>query len=412
MRNFKLKITVFSLALSAFFWFLFFLEIEVVAPGEGITSIRESDVVLKMPERSYVVSLFVSQGDEIKKGQPLMAYRNLDDEYEFNKIEESLLKDVKEKNSLIDERCFLLSDLFSESEKPKYHAEYACDEESYTGGSGGQLILQYYEDYLLEKSFNLEMRQQRNNKMKEMQNKLKLLQKKRKALLRGRGETVRFYDLESEISDLNNEILSFSVAELEDKKKIDDKYMIYELRRSERILTIDEQLEKLKTTIIDKQSRKELLAEKAKLSVIRSPIDGNVLKMTDGLSSDAYVEEAATLFVLKKDGRSQEVDAKFDSRFRFFLKTGQNVRLKIESPGFTNVYDGEIIEVSSDSIEYEEQAKAGKRFYRAIIKPEARFVEQSLNLGMNVQVFVVASEITPIEYMTSVFPGTVQFNVW
>ncbi|MDB1124249.1 HlyD family secretion protein [Vibrio algarum] len=74
------------------------------------------------------------------------------------------------------------------------------------------------------------------------------------------------------------------------------------MRRSERLLTLEEQIDKIKPLIIQAKYSKQLLEEKKVKSVIRSPIDGNILELSEGLSPGTFIQEATPLFVLKKEG--------------------------------------------------------------------------------------------------------------
>ncbi len=408
----KAKVLVGLAFLSVYIWLMFFNQFEVVAPGEGISTIKESDVVVKAPVSAYVIDLNVSQGDMIEPQQSMLVYRNLDDEYKLGEIIESLQKDTVEQKDALNEWCFLHSDLFSEVKGINGLSSVDCPLAKYNGGSGGHLILQYYEDYLLENSFFNELKSERQNRKAEFLAKRAVLLKKRKALKRGLGETLRFYDLEVEISDLKSEMILFEIESLENNKRVKDKYLTFQLSRAERLLSLDEKVNILKTTVIEKKHRRDLLKEKLELSVIKSPITGTVLKMTDGLSVGTFIEEASPLFVLKKNGSSESIDAKFNSRYRHFLSVGKKVTLKIDSPGFNLIYNGIILEISSDSIEYDEAGKDGQRYYQVNILPEKAFIDKSLNLGLDVQIIVVADEITVFDYISSVIPNAINFNVW
>ena len=52
------------------------------------------------------------------------------------------------------------------------------------------------------------------------------------------------------------------------------------------------------------------------------------------------------------------------------MSAGKKVTLKIDSPGFNLIYNGIILEISSDSIEYDEAGKDGQRYYQVNILPE------------------------------------------
>jgi len=409
----KGKASIIIILFLTYLWLLFFNQIEVVAPGEGISSIKGGDVVIKSPENAYVVSLNVAQGDALIPHQAMLEYRNLDDEYQLEQLNESLLQDSSQHHNLTDEWCFLQSDIFSEVASEKVEeVDLECPLPNYKAGSGGRLILQYYEDYLSESMFLNVLSVERQNRKLEFIKKREVLFKKRKTLLKGLGETIKFYDVDVEISNLKSELILFEITNLENKKKVKDKFLTFQLSRAERLLSLDEKLEALKTMIIEKRYQRNLLKEKLDLSVIKSPIAGNVLKMTDGLAVGTFIESAAPLFVLKKTGTSKSIDAKFNSRYRHFLQVGNTVTLKLDSPGSNLIYKGEITEISSDSLEYDEQSKDGQRYYRVGIMPEDAFVDKSLNLGLDVQVIVVADNITIFNYILSVIPGSVTFNVW
>lgn len=404
------KLAMIMLVALLVLYILLFKEVEVVAPGTGLTGIKESNVALKSPSSSYIVDLLVSQGEKIEKGQALLRYRNLVDEYQLQQISQEL----EQEKALLDdnesERCFLIGQRFSEFKIT--NLSYGCDEETPVAGAGGLYILSFYKDYLQEQKFLVSLALERKKKASELVDKREILTKKKEALRKGKGATIRFYDLESELTDLNSELVSFKISQLEAKKKLTDKLMVFQMRRAERLLTLNEQINSLKSNIIEKNFQQQLLAEKKKKSIIRSPIEGSVLELTEGLAIGTFVQEAAPMFILKKEGASQEVVAKFDSRYRHFLSIGRKVKLKINSPGFNEIFNGTIIELSSDSMTYDQQDKNGKRYYRVTIEPDQAFLDLSLNLGMDVQIFVVNDQINVLEFILSVLPGDIKFEVW
>ncbi len=404
------KLAVVAIVTVLVLYILLFKEVEVVAPGTGLTGIKESNVTLKSPTSSYIVDIMVSQGDKISKGQPLLRYRNLVDEYQLQQISEELRQERQLLNQHESERCFLVSADFSEAKISNLN--YGCEQKSPVAGAGGLYILSFYEDYLQEQKFLVSLAIERKKKANELLHKREILTKKKNALRKGKGATIRFYDLESELTDLNTELVSFMISELEAKKKLTDKLMIFQMRRSERLLALDEQISSLRSKVIEKNYQQQLLAEKKKKSVIRSPIKGSILEQTEGLSIGTFVQEAAPMFILKKEGASQQVVAKFDSRFRHFLSIGRKVKLKINLPGFNEIFNGSIVELSSDSIDYDQQNKSGKRYYRATIKPDQQFLDLSLNLGIDVQIFVVNDQINVLEFILSVLPSDIKFEVW
>lgn len=404
------KIIVVVVATVFVAYVLLLKEIEVVAPGTGLTGIKQSNVSVKAPISSYIVDLEVAQGDEVEKGQALLKYRNLEDEYRLKQTREELEFNQKLLSIYKNERCFLTGPRFSSVTKEKAASD--CSGKETLSNAGGLYILSFYEDYLQEQKYILDVEKERFRKEKELLNKEEILTKKKTALRRGKGATISFYDVDAELSNVKTEVINFQISSIDSRKKLNDKLMIFQMRRSERLLTLEEQIDKIQPLITQAKYTKNLLEEKQQKSVIRSPIDGSVLELTEGLSTDTFIQEATPLFVLKKKGASQQVEAKFDSRYRHFLSLGRKVRLKINSPGFNEIFNGTITDLSSDSISYEDQSHAGERYYRVTIQPDEEFLALSLDLGMDVQVFVVNDNVSVLEFILSVLPDDIKFEVW
>lgn len=404
------RLIVTGLVFVAIIYILLYKEVEVVAPGTGLTGIKQSNVSVKAPLSSYIVELMVTQGDEVKKGQPLLKYRNLEDEYRLQQTIEELEQNIKLLNIYYNERCFLTGPRFAQVTNEDLTQE--CHGHEAIPSAGGLYILSFYEDYLQEQKYILDVEQERKRKERELLNKQAILSKKKQALFRGKGATISFYDVDTELSNVKTEVINFQISSIDAQKKLSDKLMIFQMRRSERLLTLEEQIDKIKPLITQQEYTKQLLEEKQIKSVIRSPIEGDILELTEGISVGTFIQEATPLFVLKKKGASQQVEAKFDSRYRHFLSIGRTVRLKINSPGFNEIFNGTIVDLSSDSISYEDQRRSGERYYRVTIQPDQQFIDLSLDLGMDVQVFVVNDNVSVLEFILSVLPDETKFEVW
>lgn len=402
------------IAISVCTYLIFFKKIEVVAPGQGLTGINESNVSLKSPSNSYVVDMFASVGDLVQKGQPLLEFRNLQDEYQLQEVSERLELDRALLAEYRQEKCFLTSDVFNQGNSATDKAFHAsqCDDDTSMVGSGGQYILNFYQDYLQEQNYILQLEQEKKRHKEELLNKKEVLSKKRRILIRGGGETLRLYDMDTELSDLNSEIITFEISKLDTQKNLNDKFMTFQLRRSERVLTLDEKLTELSADIVQRKYQKELLEEKKKNAMIRSPLDGSVLELTEGVAIGTFIQEGNPIFTLKKRGASQEVVAKFESRYRYFLEIGREVKIMTNSTGFSKAFTGVIKDISSDSLPYEPGEENGKRYYRVAIEPNEEFLMLQLNLGIDVNVMVVENEITAFDYMLSVIPDVFNFKVW
>jgi hypothetical protein len=392
--------------------FISIYPIEVVAPGQGITIIKESDVVIKAPVSAYVKSLYVSQSDMIMSGEALLRYRNIEDEYLLAKTQKILVKDLKREQNILKELCFLYSDIF-----PNEVIDYAtisvdCNYGEVGVSEGGRYVLQFYEDYKQEKSFFLTSSLQSIKRKEELLKKRTILFKKRSALLKAAAGTLRFYDLDVELSDLANQVISYDLIELENRKKMDDKLILFKMKRAERALNLKIEHQKVEDNLLEKNHQLILLTEKKQLSVIHSPISGSVLSMMEGVSVNTFIEKGSNLFVLKKAGTSKEIKAKFNTRYRKYLRVGSKVKIKITAPGINYFFSGVIQDTSSDSLENKKGDASSGRYYEVTILPEQRFIETSLSLGLEVKVFVVSDETTVLDYILSVIPSQIKFEVW
>jgi hypothetical protein len=423
VRIFSAEVSLARLVVTCAFFlsiilFISFYPIEVVAPGQGITIIKESDVVIKAPESAYVKSLYVSQSDMIMYGSALLNYRNLDDEYLLAKTEQSLIKDLKKEQEMLKELCFLFSEAFPDKSTDKSLdytsiAGYCSYGELEDGVSeGGRYVSQFYEDYKKEKDFFLTSSLERVKRKEELLKKRTVLYKKRRALLKGAAGTLRFYDLDVELSNLANEVISYDLIQLENRKKMDDKLILFSMKRAERALSLQLEHEEIEDNILEKSHQLMLLSEKKQLSVIYSPISGSVLSMMEGVAEDTFIEKGSDLFVLKKQGASKEIKAKFNTRYRSYLGVGAEVKIKITAPGINYFFSGVIQDTSSDSLEHKKGDPSAGRYYDVTILPEQRFVETSLSLGLEVEVFVVSDKTTVLDYILSVVPSQIKFEVW
>lgn len=392
--------------------FIAFYPIEVVAPGQGITIIKESDVVIKAPESAYVKSLFVSQSDLVMSGGALLSYRNLDDEYLLAKTQQSLIQDLNKEQDMLQELCFLYSEAFPDKLADYVSVSGDCSYGKTGVSEGGRYVSQFYEDYKQEKNFLLKSSLQGIKRKEELLKKRVVLYKKRNALLKGAAGTLRFYDLDVELSNLANEVTAHDLIGLENRKKMDDKLILFSMKRAERALGIKREHEKITDNILEKSHQLMLLLEKKQLSVIYSPIPGSVLSMMEGVSEDTFIEKGSDLFVLKKEGGSKEIKAKFDTRYRSYLAVGSEVKIKITAPGVNYYFSGLIQDTSSDSLEHKKGDASSGRYYEVTILPEQRFIETSLSLGLEVQVFVVSDKTTVLDYILSVVPSQLKFEVW
>jgi multidrug efflux pump subunit AcrA (membrane-fusion protein) len=390
--------------------FALFKEIEVVVTGKGRTVINESDVILKSPFSGFIDEVFVSQGQTIAPDQALLKVFLVEEEYEYQQLVERLRFKERQRDGYIEEGCFLTSaDQFRLSRAISFFS-YNCDGVVAQVSAGGLYITQFYEDYLQELDYRNQVQGLNIELLQEFNNKKSSLIKQRDALQLGRAETVRFFDLEVSISDLNSEITRFNISLKDLDKRIRDKQLYFEMRRSERVLALEESLQKVEEELLDLAARLRYLDKRLELTTLRSPVEGIVLQRSDNVSRGVYVEQGSVLLTLKKQGFSREVEARFDTRYRHFLAVDLPVRLKINSPGYLELFEGRILDISADAIPDEQDNKV--KYYRVTIQPDERFNNLALDLGIDVEVYLIEDKVTPMTYIMSVIPAFDKVNVW
>jgi multidrug efflux pump subunit AcrA (membrane-fusion protein) len=339
-----------------------------------------------------------------------MKLNNIDEEYQYKQLVEKLAFKLKQRDEAIQEGCFLSSrETFGLSDAMTFFS-YSCENMTTSFTAGGIYIQQFYEDYLLELDYRNQVKDLNLGLLEEFKNKKTSLIKQRDALQRGRAETVRFYDLEVSISDLNSEITRFNISLKDLDKKIRDKKLFFEMRRSERILALEERLQTLDDEILDINGRIMYLERKQEITTLRSPVNGNILNRSENVSEGVYVEQGSVLMTLKKEGFSREVEARFDTKYRHFLSVGLPVKLKITAPGYLELFNGVVLDISADAITDEQDKNI--KYYRVTIQPDERFNQLSLDLGIDVEVYIVEDKVTPMTYILSVIPSFNKISVW
>jgi hypothetical protein len=88
------------------------------------------------------------------------------------------------------------------------------------------------------------------------------------------------------------------------------------------------------------------------------------------------------------------------------------VKIKITAPGENYLFEGVIKDVSSDSLEKEDNNSAAGRFYEVLVGPGEAFLDARINLGIEVEVYVVSDRATMFDYIISVFPSQSKLEVW
>lgn len=416
-QNFKfmhLRISVVKLlaavVLFGILLFAFFKEIEVVVIGKGLTVINESDVILKSPFGGFIDEVLVSQGQAIAVDQPLLRVMQVEEESQYEQLLERLKFKENQRTAYLQEGCFLTNPTSFVLADSATFFSYDCSQATSEFSAGSLYIKQFYEDFLQELDYRAQVQDLNSNLLQEFSNKKSSLIRQRDALQQGRAETVRFFELEISISDLNSEITRFNISLKDLDKRIRDKKLYFEMRRSERVLALEESLQKVDEEILDIKGRVRFLAKKIELATLRSPVDGTVLRRSEIVSRGVFVDQGSVLLTLKKEGFSREVEAKFDTKYRHFLAVGLPVKLKINSPGYLELFQGEILDISADAITDEQDSK--HKYYRVTIQPDERFNRLALDLGIDVEVYLVEDTVTPMRYILSVIPAFNKISVW
>lgn len=172
------------------------------------------------------------------------------------------------------------------------------------------------------------------------------------------------------------------------------------LRSLEELVTIRRERDALQEQL-NKSGRRSALIE------MRAPVDGVVLEVARK-SRGSVVREGETLVSMVPLGGKIQAEVRLDASEISFVRTGADVRVKIDALPFQKfgMIEGKLVKLSADALEQPAPgAKEGQAFYTGIVEfgriaPALQAQDVDLKLGMTLTAEVMTQRRSVLSYVT------------
>ena len=384
------------------------VKFDIVSRGEGVLAINDSNVNILSPSSGIIREIFVTRGDDVRVGSPLLSIGNIEDE---NKKEllafnvafyqgqvESLSKDLKVLKTVLKEKEVVTSGPGFNPESVKLLK-----------------IGNRFEFYAQQKADLEEKRLRASEKKANLNNQEKILQDKSNMIRQALGNTVRYLDSQLEVQRVRLQAVESELLLDEAESQVEAAYIDFVQLILELTEQTENELEKNIELLQTSRSELNTVNERIESTEINSTVNGTVLSVKDGLAKGVYIERNAEIMTLKRSDEGVYIDARFDSKFRPYLGIGETAKVKINAPGIKDYFYGRVDNISVDSFEYDEYAKQGARYYNVKVvldSSDRDLARLNTLLGLKTAVYVVNDQMTFIEYILSTFNKDLDFSVW
>ena len=288
---------------------------DVVSQGEGVLAINDSNVSIYSPSSGIIGEVYVTRGDEVTEGMPLMLIVNIEDENRRDLLTFNADLYAEQVQTLATELQILKRILI--------RGKILTKEEM------GQLdslkllkVTGKFDAYLQQKKDLAEKKVRSKEKQTSLNQQKELLQNKSSMIQEALGSTVRYLDSRLEIEKVNVQMVESKLALETAESEVESAYvdfMQFTLDLTEQTQNEYEQsIEMLQTTRSDLNTVNERILS----TEINSTVNGTVLSIKDGLSEGTYIERNTDIMTLKRDNDGVYVDAQFDSTLRPYLTIG------------------------------------------------------------------------------------------
>ncbi|QLB12962.1 hemolysin D [Bisgaardia hudsonensis] len=393
------------------------VDIVVVAPGEITPSGRSK--IIQPIETAVVKKVYVSNGEEVKKGQLLMELVALGAESDYSKSEE-VLKAAKlsqlRQRALLNAIDIETSPILEEDEQSKllFSNDYLFFKQE-------QLLAQsQYTTWKAQKQKLKATIEQRKAEIKTTEIEVAKLQKMekynkelrdgmKKLYKQGHSSKQEYYVQESQFIELVNNLkiqqsklneLNASLTQANE----DYNYYVESFRRD-----ILEQLRNANDSVTQFSFEVAKSKERQEFTEIRSPVEGTVQQLQT-YTIGGVVTTAQSLMVIVPKQDYLEIEAMITNKDIGFVKTGQEVVIKIEAFPYTRYgyLTGKVKNISFDAIDNEKLGAVFAttiRINQSTMNIEGKSVE--LMAGMAVSAEIKTGKRSVIDYLFSPLKATI-----
>lgn len=383
------------------------IRFDIVSQGEGVLAINDSNVNILSPSSGIIREIYVTRGDDVHVGAPLLLIGNIEDENKRELLEFNSTFYAKQLQLLKKELKILKLIL-------QVGQVTASDRENVPDSIKVLKVSNKYNSYTQQKSDLEDKQAMAVQKRTSLSQQEKILQNKSNMIREALGDTVRYLDSQLEVERVRLQLVESDLLLEEAKSQVEIAYLDF----IQLILDLTDQAENEfeKNTEMLQAARSELntVSERIESTEINSTVNGTVLSITDGLAKGVFIERNAQIMTLKRADEGVYIDARFDSKFRPYLAVGEVAKVKFNAPGIKDYFYGWIDNISMDSFEYEEYSRQGSRYYnvKVMFDRDEELPRLSTLLGLKTAVYVVNDQMTFLEYIVSTFNKDLDFSVW
>lgn len=379
-------------------------KIELVSPASGFVDGKNNTIQIKSHSTGNVSNVFVTSGERVSKGDPLISFDNHDAIFKslsLSKNGENLRSQVSRLSHDICVSRVLLQALTVEDSSQVSGVLDSCFESEDLKAQFSGIVQNYQwkvRDYFEYKNSVEKLVLAKREELKMIEDTISLGRSKVSRLRKHNAPELQINDAQRE---LNNLLQGKNKSESEiTKLRLDTSTRKSTLFNeiSDRLTRARDELYEIKDEVALNDNELELAQLKLKRSTIHAPMSGVILSLEENVGKDYYLEESEAIMILQKERAEMVVSAKFETKFRQNLNVGMQVKIRPSLAGVKGTYTGTIARISEDSFE-DDRKNDETRYYKVMIEPDG---ELDLSEGTEVRVFAVGAEVTVFDFIKSV----------
>ena len=387
-------------------YLLFLLFLAVLTWSSVMTiesSVRSNGTVLGAENRKVVThyeggvieEIFIKEGDEVIKEQPLMTINNLSID-EKNKQHELIVNSLSEKISRLDAEI-----KYKKSYKSTNNNVYAKREEDAFKIRRRELatVILIIKDRIKQKQIKVrELQKQKqllSRQVKIFQEQESLLEKLVKREAASKNNVLA---KENEVLNAKRQLneVNFGISRIKTEIKEMENEILFE--KSRYVSNAKKEYDEAFKEYRDSQTQLNVVRERRHRSLLISPHSGTVHKISANTLGET-VKPGQILIEIVPDSRKLIVKAQIKAEDRDKIWNGMYAKVSPIFKDFrSNPIDGQIVQISADS-NYDEQNQ--RRYFEVIIESD-KFVKDQHKFiisGMMVDVSIITGEHQLLEYL-------------
>ena len=391
----KKVVYILFLLIVIFFTWSQFMTIESAVRSNGTVLGAENRKIITHYEGGVIEEIFIKEGDEVVKEQPLMTINNLSID-EKNKQHELIVNSLSEKLTRLDAEIkgvrFYKSDnkiIFAKKEEKAFRIRL--------------------KELATKISIIRERINQRRVKIAELQKQWMYLKRQvkiyeeQKHILSDlvKSEAASRNSVlakESELINTHRQVVEveFGISRIRIEIKEMDKEIQFE--RNSYSLKAKEEYDKAYEDFRDSQTQLNVVRERQHRSLLTSPHDGTVHKIHANTLGET-VKSGQVLIEIVPDSKKLIIKAKIQAEDRDKIWNGMMARVSPVFKDFkSNPIDAKIVQISADS-NFDEQDR--KRYFEIIIKSDTfvKNMHKFITPGVMVDVSIITGEHQLLEYL-------------